>query len=59
MAETGEKINCFKCRHFYITWDTAFPNGCKAMGFKSKNMPSVDVYRSSKMPCLRFEAKEG
>jgi len=53
------RINCFKCKHFYVTWDKNFPRGCKAMGFKTKRIPSEDVYRSSGMDCLNFEKKEG
>ncbi len=52
-------VDCFRCVHFYVTWDENFPRGCKAYGFKSRNIPSVDVYRSSGMKCLRFEAEGG
>ncbi|MCX5909229.1 MAG: uracil-DNA glycosylase [Deltaproteobacteria bacterium] len=52
------KIYCFKCQHFYITWDKSFPRGCKAMGFKSKKMPSIVVYEASGTVCLRFSKKE-
>lgn len=51
-------INCGKCVHFYITWDKHFPKGCKAMGFKSVEMPSIMVYKSSGVDCLRFEQKQ-
>ncbi|WP_333655459.1 hypothetical protein [Dissulfurispira sp.] len=53
-----QKIDCFKCKHFYITWDKGFPYGCKAMGFKTKNMPSDVVYQSSGMECLKCEEKD-
>jgi hypothetical protein len=53
-----KRIDCFKCKHFYVTWDQDFPRGCKAMGFKSKEMPADVVYQSSGMECLRFEEKE-
>ena len=39
----GTLINCFFCEHFYITYEVKFPYGCKAMGFKSMRMPSVDL----------------
>ena len=58
MQKEREKIDCFKCKHFYITWEQSFPRGCKAMGFKSKEMPSDVVYQSSGMECMRFEEKE-
>jgi hypothetical protein len=53
-----EKIDCFKCRHFYITWDKSFPKGCEAIGFKSEKMPSAVVYEASGTACLRFAKKE-
>jgi hypothetical protein len=49
------KIDCFKCAHHHITWDVKFPYGCRAMGFKSKQTPSVDVFQSSGEPCHYFE----
>ncbi len=51
------KINCMKCRHFYITWDANFPNGCKAFAFKTKQLPSHAVFQSSGQPCMNFEPK--
>jgi hypothetical protein len=53
-----EKIDCFKCRHFFVTWDKKFPRGCRALGFKSKDMPSQMVFQASGMQCLKFEKKE-
>ena len=53
-----ESCACFNCRHFYITWDKSFPYGCKAMGFKSKEISSDVVQQSSGTKCLYFEKKE-
>jgi len=53
-----EKINCFNCSYFYITWDEKFPRGCKGMGFKSKKMPSAVVFASSGSHCLKFRKKK-
>ncbi|OMF13549.1 uracil-DNA glycosylase [Paenibacillus sp. FSL H7-0331] len=50
-------INCIKCVHYYVTWDPAFPKGCRAFGFKTSEMPSTLVKRSSGHPCLKFESK--
>lgn len=50
-------IDCFNCRHFYITWDASQSRGCKAFGFKSKQMPSVVVFESSGADCLKFSPK--
>jgi hypothetical protein len=51
-------INCFNCVYFYITWDEKFPRGCRAMGFKSKEIPSAVVYESSGAECLKFKKKK-
>jgi len=42
---TGEQSqrtesNCFSCCHFYITYETQFPYGCRNAGFKSRLLPS-------------------
>ncbi|NMA01590.1 MAG: uracil-DNA glycosylase [Clostridia bacterium] len=49
--------DCYKCQYFYVTWDKKFPRGCKALGFKSAQLPSLEVYKTSKMPCLYFKEK--
>lgn len=51
-------VNCFECRYFYITWDDKFPRGCRAMKFKSREMPSKVVYASSGVECLKFKKKK-
>ncbi|MBW1675454.1 MAG: uracil-DNA glycosylase [Deltaproteobacteria bacterium] len=51
-------IDCHRCKHYYVTWDKHFPHGCRAMKFKSKELPSRVVVRSSGIPCLLFEAKD-
>jgi len=61
MAENkkeGTLINCFFCEHFYITYESKFPYGCRSMGFKSVRMPAVNVYNSSGMDCTLFVRKE-
>jgi hypothetical protein len=52
-----KRIDCRKCKHFEVTWDKSFPYGCKAMGFKTAFFPSLEVFRSSGVACLRFEQK--
>ncbi|MBC8061519.1 MAG: uracil-DNA glycosylase [Clostridiaceae bacterium] len=52
-----EIINCRKCKNFYITWDKNFPFGCRKLNFKSKKLPSVNVFESSGEQCLYFEHK--
>jgi len=46
--------DCLLCQHYYITWDVSFPYGCRAMDFKSRRKPQLDVLESSGSPCLRF-----
>jgi hypothetical protein len=50
-------IDCFRCIHFYVTWDKKHPRGCRALGFKCREMPSVVVLKSSGYDCLRYTEK--
>ncbi|WP_022668493.1 hypothetical protein [Desulfospira joergensenii] len=49
--------DCFKCRFFYVTWEPEHPNGCRAMGFKTKQLPSMVVFQASGKPCSYFKTK--
>lgn len=51
------RINCFQCRHFYVTHEQAFPYGCRIMGFKSKHLPANVTLENSGMDCQSFSAK--
>jgi hypothetical protein len=55
---TEKKITCNKCTHFYVTWDKQYPRGCRAMNFKSKDLPSTMVYESSGLECQKFKEKK-
>ena len=55
--DSTTKINCYKCKYFYITWDKNFPNGCKAMNFKTKKLPSAVVKETSDIICQSFIEK--
>jgi len=57
MAKEKKPIDCFQCRHFYITWEVNQPRGCKAFGFKTTQLPSVVVQEASGAPCLKFSPK--
>jgi hypothetical protein len=59
MAGNGQKMDCNKCAHYYVTWDTHFPKGCRALGFKSRKDPSRVVFESSGMDCQLFTPKVG
>ncbi len=50
---------CQHCIHYYITWDSHQPHGCKAFGFKSREIPGRVVERnSSGKPCQLFVKKD-
>jgi len=51
------KVNCYNCKHFYITWDARLPRGCRRLGFKTRSLPSAEVFNSSGIPCLGFTLK--
>jgi len=53
----NERIICQKCKHYYVTWEKNKPHGCKAYGFKSRQIPSLVVKQSSGMPCSFFTLK--
>ena len=50
-------IDCKKCAYFKITWEKDLPYGCKAFGFKSKKIPSLEVYCAAGKECLKFLPK--
>ncbi len=53
----AKRVDCFKCKYFYVTWDQRFPKGCRAFEFKTARLPSMEVLRASGQPCMRFERK--
>jgi Zn-dependent M28 family amino/carboxypeptidase len=56
--QDDKKVNCFKCRYHRITWEPKFPYACDAIGFKSKSIPSLEVFKNSNMPCQLFDPKD-
>ncbi|PIE58407.1 MAG: hypothetical protein CSA33_03020 [Desulfobulbus propionicus] len=54
-ASNGKTAStCQLCQHFYITYEPRTPRGCKAYGFKSREMPNRVVYASSGEQCRLF-----
>ena len=53
----AERPDCWKCQHFAVSWDPKLPYLCKLMGFKSRNMPALEVIRVDGKPCEGFAAK--
>lgn len=56
--EKDNKVDCFKCQYFAITWDSNFPRACKLYGFKSAGIPSMTVFKASGAKCMGFAPKE-
>ena len=50
--------DCNRCEHFYVTWDSAFPYGCKGFQMKSKRSPSSSVLQASGTSCMLFLQKK-
>ncbi len=51
--------NCRQCEYFQTTWDKANPLGCKKFGFKTRQLPSVEVLATTGQQCCFFLAKSG
>jgi len=52
-----KRINCRRCQYYYVTWEKSQPHGCKAYGFKSAQIPSMVVFKSSGSDCALFKEK--
>lgn len=53
-----DRQTCLRCVHYYITYDPSFPYGCRALGFKSRRMPQLEVVEASQASCLSFQPKK-
>jgi hypothetical protein len=52
------RVDCHRCRHYFVTWDEDFPHGCRRMGFKSRRYPGDEVRRTMNgRECRLFESK--
>ncbi|MDR2460774.1 MAG: uracil-DNA glycosylase [Deltaproteobacteria bacterium] len=54
----SKQPSCYVCSYYYVTWTSSHPHGCKALGFKSKYLPCLEVSRASGKPCQYFEPKK-
>jgi hypothetical protein len=50
--------DCYRCKHYYVTWDASFPYGCKGFEMKSKVFPSLSVFEASGARCMLFVEKQ-
>jgi hypothetical protein len=48
---------CYRCKHFFITYEKSFPYGCRGFAMKSKRLPSLEVLRASQSECSLFAEK--
>jgi hypothetical protein len=55
---TKEIPDCSECAHYYITHDVSFPYGCRALDFKSKRKPHLEVLDASNKPCMAFDPRQ-
>ena len=53
----AEAPNCWRCRHFAISYDPKRPYSCRLMGFKTKILPASEVLRADGVRCMGFERK--
>lgn len=53
--DKGKSPDCLKCEYFYVTWDPAFPRGCRVFEIKSKQMPSYEVKKATGMHCPSYK----
>lgn len=53
-----EQPKCLKCKYYHVTWDPQQPRGCSAYQFKSKELPSIIVFRNSGQQCGLYEPKK-
>lgn len=57
MPDRAARPDCLHCVHYFVTWETGSPRGCRAYEFKSTELPSEVVFASSGAPCRLFERK--
>ncbi len=53
----SKPIVCQKCTYYFVTWEKNRPHGCKAYGFKSKQIPSIVVIQNSGIDCSFYQPK--
>ncbi|MBI4984969.1 MAG: hypothetical protein HZC24_06410 [Rhodocyclales bacterium] len=59
-ARHHQATTCRGCLHFHVTYDPAFPYGCRSMGFKSRRYPYFEVRALTGAACLaRQERPQG
>lgn len=54
----GALPSCWQCRHMGITYEAHQPYLCRAMGIKTRALPSIEVFRADGRPCQGFTPKK-
>lgn len=57
MPSSSTARTCRGCAHFFVTYDPAFPYGCRMLGFKSRRTPCIEVEEAAGQPCLAREER--
>ena len=55
--ESSKAPDCWQCRYFAISWDPRTPYQCRMMGFKSRMIPSFEVFRADGNHCRGYVPK--
>lgn len=55
----GTVPTCKDCINFFVTHDARFPYGCRALGFKSRRSPHLEVQAATGALCLMKAVKSG
>ncbi len=51
-------VKCHQCKHYYVTWDSKAPHGCRALNFKSPQLPAKVVQNATPdLECQSFIKK--
>ena len=56
-TEPTKGPNCWQCQHFAVSHVPSTPYACRAMGFRSRVLPSLEVLRVDGQFCKLFGAK--
>lgn len=56
-APSADAPNCWRCRHFGMSYQRQTPYACRLMGFSSRILPAIEVLRADGVPCRGFSAK--
>ncbi|MBA57622.1 MAG: uracil-DNA glycosylase [Gammaproteobacteria bacterium] len=54
-----KEVNCWNCCFFSISWDPNHRYRCQRLGFKSRQLPSIDIRQIDGRDCLYFKTKPG